>query len=137
MLTLTRDTWLAMVGHAYEGLPDEACGLIATDPTTGSVQAFYPCENVKRSSRVFGIGPKDWAAAEDDADRHGLALAGVVHSHTHTEAWPSPTDIDAAQAYEGIPEWHHLIVSLKRDAPVVRSYQIVEGKVSEEPIALG
>ena len=55
---------------------------------------------------------------------------GVVHSHTHSEPYPSPTDV--AQAPD--PTWHYVIVSLKRDAPEVRSYRIVDGTITEEPV---
>jgi [CysO sulfur-carrier protein]-S-L-cysteine hydrolase len=55
-----------------------------------------------------------------------------MHSHTHTEAYPSPTDIDQAP----VPDWHYLIVSLKREAPVLRSYRIVDGVVTEEAVGL-
>jgi hypothetical protein len=51
---------------------------------------------------------------------------GVVHSHTHSEPYPSPTDV--AQAPD--PGWHYVIVSLKRGAPESRSYRIVDGTIS-------
>ena len=54
-----------------------------------------------------------------------------MHSHTHTEAYPSPTDV--AQAPD--PSWHYVIVSLKRDAPVLRSFRITDGEIAEEPVA--
>jgi [CysO sulfur-carrier protein]-S-L-cysteine hydrolase len=125
-----------IVAQARAEYPNEACGLLGGDPLTGQVRVFYPCRNEKASSRVFSIGFKDWAAAEDDADARGLALMGTMHSHTHTEAYPSPTDVDQAQAYEGIPGWHHVIVSLKREAPVLRSYQISGERITEEPVGL-
>jgi proteasome lid subunit RPN8/RPN11 len=56
----------------------------------------------------------------------------VVHSHTHSEPYPSPTDV--AQAPD--PSWHYVIVSLKRESPEVRSYRIVDGTIAEEPIEL-
>ena len=59
------------------------------------------------------------ARAEDD----GLEVIGVFHSHTHSEPYPSPTDV--AQAPD--PAWHYVIVSLKREAPESRSYRIVDG----------
>jgi [CysO sulfur-carrier protein]-S-L-cysteine hydrolase len=34
------------------------------------------------------------------------------------------------------PTWHYVIVSLRAEAPVVRSYRIVGGAVAEEPIAV-
>ncbi|MFI5342563.1 MAG: M67 family metallopeptidase, partial [Candidatus Methylomirabilales bacterium] len=67
-----------------------------------------------------------------DAESRGLEVIGVYHSHTHTPAYPSPTDV--AQAPD--PSWHYLIVSLAEDAPVIRSYRIVDGNISEEPVVL-
>jgi proteasome lid subunit RPN8/RPN11 len=55
-----------------------------------------------------------------------------MHSHTHTEAYPSPTDV--AQAPD--PGWHYVIVSLKRESAVLRSYRLVDGAIDEEPVAL-
>lgn len=132
VLTLTRDVWLEMLGHAYDGLPEEACGLFGGHPETGEVTVFYPCRNMAESSKVYDIAPKDHLLADRDAESRGWELIGVMHSHTHTEAYPSPTDV--AQAPD--PGWHYVIVSLKRDAPVLRSYRIVDEKISEEPVAL-
>lgn len=131
-LTLTRHVWAQMIGHAYDGLPDEACGLLGGDPASGYVQVFYPCRNAAASSRVYTVDPRDHLAADRDAEAQGLELVGVMHSHTHTEAYPSPTDV--AQAPD--PGWHYIIVSLKRDEPVLRSYRIVDGEISEEAVGL-
>ncbi len=133
MLRLTRAPYLEMVGHAYDGLPNEACGLFAGEPASGGhVVAFYPCRNVAESSRVYTIDPKDYLLAERDAEKRGLSILGVMHSHTHTDAYPSPTDV--AQAPD--PDWHYVIVSLKQPEPVLRSYRIVDGQISEEQVAL-
>lgn len=121
-----------MVGHAYDGLPDEACGLFAGPPGTGKVTAFYPCRNTAASSRVYTIDPKEHLRADRDAEGRGLEINGVMHSHTHTDAYPSPTDV--AQAPD--PGWHYVIVSLRQEAPVLRSYRIVEGEIREETVAL-
>ena len=121
-----------MIGHVYDGLPDEACGLLAGDPVTGRASRFYATRNVAASSRVYTVDPGDHLRADRDAEDHGLEVIGVVHSHTHTEAYPSPTDV--AQAPD--PAWHYVIISLKREAPVLRSYRIVDGTVREEPVAL-
>jgi [CysO sulfur-carrier protein]-S-L-cysteine hydrolase len=133
VLTLTRPVWLEMIGHAYDGLPDEACGLFAGDPATGHVRVFYPCRNAAASSRVYTVDPRDHLAADRDAEKRGLELLGVMHSHTHTEAYPSPTDVNQAPD----PGWHYVIVSLKREEPVLRSYRIVDGTITEEPVGAG
>ena len=132
MLRLAERAYATLIGHVYDGLPDEACGLLGGDPATGKATVFYPCTNDARSSRIYTVNPRDHLRAERDAEAHGLEIIGVVHSHTHTEAYPSPTDV--AQAPD--PTWHYAIVSLKREAPVVRSYRISDGVVAEEPVQL-
>ena len=123
---------MAMVGHAYDGLPDEACGLFAGAPGTSQVTAFYPCRNAAASSRVYTIDPKDHLRADRDAEGRGLEILGVMHSHTHTDAYPSPTDL--AQAPD--PAWHYVIVSLRQEAPVLRSYRIDDEQSTEEPVTV-
>jgi len=132
VLTLTHEVWMQMVGHAYDGLPDEACGLFAGNPASGQVTVFYPCRNAAESSRVYTVDARDHLRADRDAEGRGLELIGVMHSHTHTEAYPSPTDVKQAPD----PAWHYVIVSLKREAPVLRSYRIVDDTITEEPVGL-
>lgn len=121
-----------MLGAAYDGLPDEACGLLAGPPGTSRCSAFYPCRNAAGSSRVYTVDPKDHLRADRDAEANGLEIMGVMHSHTHTDAYPSATDV--AQAPE--PSWHYVIVSLRADAPTMRSYRIVDGGIAEEVVSL-
>jgi proteasome lid subunit RPN8/RPN11 len=132
MLQISEAVHARMVAHAYDGLPDEACGLLAGRPGQSTATTFYPCRNAAESSRVYTVDPRDHLRAERDAEDHGQEIIGVMHSHTHTEAYPSPTDV--AQAPD--PSWHYVIVSLKREAPVLRSYRIEDGAVSEEPVTL-
>ena len=132
MLRLNHQSYLAMIGHLYDGLPDEACGLIAGHPAIGWVDRFYPTRNAAASSRVYTVDPKDQLRADRDAEERGIEILGVVHSHTHTEAYPSPTDV--AEAPD--PSWHYVIISLKREEPVLRSYRILDGKITEEPVVV-
>jgi proteasome lid subunit RPN8/RPN11 len=134
MLRLTHDAWLRMVGHAWDGLPDEACGLLVgtVRGDTAWVRRFEPTENDARSAKVYTVPPLAHLRIERAAEADGLAVVGVVHSHTHTEAYPSPTDVDQAPD----PEWHYVIVSLRDEAPVTRSYRIVDGSIAEEQVAV-
>ena len=93
---LAGSTYAEMVGLAYDGLPEEACGLLAGDPTVATVERFYPCRNAAASSRVYTLDPLDHLKAERDAEGHGWEIVGVMHSHTHTEAYPSATDVAEA-----------------------------------------
>jgi proteasome lid subunit RPN8/RPN11 len=132
MLRLTEATYLQMIGLAYDSLPEEGCGLLAGRPARGNVAVFYPCRNVAESSKVYTVDPKDHLRADRDAESRGLELIGVMHSHTHTDAYPSPTDVASAPD----PAWHYVIVSLREPEPVLRSYAIVEGKIAEEQVVL-
>lgn len=136
MLRLAADVYQRMVAHCYDGLPLEACGLLAGHPDTAKTgndkaEVCYPCRNEAKSAKVYSIGI-DYARAEDDADERGLQIIAVFHSHTHTDPYPSPTDI--AQAVD--PSWHYVIVSLRDEAPMVRSYRIVDGRIDEESLAV-
>ena len=122
-----------MIGHAFDGLPDEACGLVAGDAARRHISpGSTPAGTSPGRPQLYTVDPKDHLLAERDAEARGLEIIGVMHSHTHTEPYPSPTDV--AQAPD--PEWHYLIVSLKQPEPVLRSYRIVDGEITEEPVAL-
>ena len=126
-----------MVGHAYDGLPNEACGLLGgTTHLAGGVLAevFVPCRNADASSRTFSLGPDAWEKVDTEIEGRGLEVLGVVHSHTHTEAYPSPTDVDQA-GNPFLAGWRWVLVSLRQPEPVVRSYVIDGPKVTEEQIA--
>ena len=123
-----------LLTHLIDGLPDEACGLLGGNLGAGNqpcvVDAWYPSPNRASSSRVYTIDPKVHLQADRDAEDRGVELVGVVHSHTHSEPFPSPTDV--AQAPD--PNWHYVIVSFRLGEPMVRSYRILEGEITEEPV---
>jgi [CysO sulfur-carrier protein]-S-L-cysteine hydrolase len=120
-----------MIGAAYEGYPLEACGLLVGESTR--VHRFVACTNEAASARVYSVPGKELLHAERAAEADGLAVIGVFHSHTHSEPYPSPTDVEQAPD----PDWFYVIVSLKRDAPEARCYRIVDGAISEVPISVG
>jgi [CysO sulfur-carrier protein]-S-L-cysteine hydrolase len=132
MLLLPKLVHDQMVAHCLTGLPDEACGLLGGDPETGEAVTCYPTRNLAASAKLYTVDPKDHLRADRNAEAAGYSIIGVFHSHTHTEAYPSPTDV--AQAPD--PTWHYVLVSLRDVQPVVRSYRIVEGAITEEPVRL-
>ena len=135
-LRLTRAQYDAVIAHCYDGFPEEACGLLAgtlaDDEITGEVTAVYPCENAAHSARVYRIGGRDLMRSTLDANRRDEEIIGVWHSHTHTDAYPSPTDVEQAPD----PSWHYVIVSLREGEPMLRSYRIREGNITEESVVL-
>lgn len=137
-MRLSRRHHLRILGHCYDGLPDEACGLVAGRLRAGSlepdgrIEAVYPCRNGDASARTYSVDSRDHIASLRRAEAAGLELVGVFHSHTHTEAWPSPTDV--RQALE--PYWLYVIVSLKDGDPVLRSFRLTDGNIREVPVVL-
>ena len=132
MLLLLRPVHDQMVAHCLKGLPEEACGLLGGRLETGEAVTCYPTRNVAASATLYTVDPKEHLRADRDAEAAGNSIIGVFHSHTHTEAYPSPTDV--VQAPD--PSWHYVLVSLRDVQPVMRSYRIVEGVITEEPIRL-
>lgn len=122
-----------MVAQAYDCYPEEACGLLVGHPGGAQVLRFVACDNTTRSGKVYTIEPKAMLRAERHAEADGMEIIGVMHSHTHTEPYPSQTDVNQAPD----PTWHYVIVSLKREAPEARSYLLARGTIAEEPIAVG
>lgn len=128
MPTLPAELLVDMAAHAYEAYPLEACGLLLGPAGQDEIVEFVPTRNTTESARVYTVDPRDHLRIEREAEDRGLEVVGVMHSHTHSEPYPSPTDV--AQAPD--PTWHYVIVSLKRGTPETRSYRIVEGTITEE-----
>jgi len=131
MLRLPTPVYAEIVGHCLGGLPDEACGLLGGDPVSGDVARCYPTRNLAASAKLYTVDPAEHLRADRDAESRGNEIIGVFHSHTHTDAYPSPTDI--AQAPD--PSWHYVLVSLRDSHPVLRSYRI-SGEVVEEEVVV-
>ena len=121
-----------MVQHCLDGRPEEACGLLAgtADGNAAEATVCYPGRNLAASAVLYELDPQDHLRADRDAEGRGLEIVGVFHSHTHTEAYPSPTDVARAPD----PYWHYVLVSLRDPEPVVRSFRIVDAEITEEPL---
>lgn len=132
MLQMDAGVVTEMLAHCLDGLPDEACGMIGGDAEAGHGTICYPTRNAAASSRIYEVDPRELLAADRDAEDRGASLIGVFHSHTHTPAYPSPTDV--AQAPD--PDWHYILVSLRDSEPVIRSFRIRDGNITEEPVVI-
>jgi proteasome lid subunit RPN8/RPN11 len=131
-----------IVAHCWYGLPDEACGLLIgtlVDPSddesepTGHIVDAYPTRNEDASARTYTVHGQDYGAARKSARAQNAAIVGCWHSHTHTDAYPSPTDVNQAKWY---PSWIYVIVSLKYGEPVLRAYRIRDERIEECQVVL-
>jgi proteasome lid subunit RPN8/RPN11 len=135
-LRLSEEQYRRIVAHCYDGLPFEACGLLAgpvlAGEPTGLVTAVYPAANSEASARTYTVDSRDLIRAMRDAEGRGEELVGVWHSHTHTDPYPSDTDV--RQAFE--PGWVYVLVSLRDGSPELRAYRIRDSAVAEVPVVL-
>ena len=127
----------AIVAQARAEDPNESCGLIIGDrpAADGGVALRYePLRNLAASPYLYEIHPDDLLRLTIETDEDDSVFWGIVHSHTHTLARPSPTDI--RQAF--YPDALYVLVSLdpaeadpRTGAESLRAWRIVEGAVHE------
>ena len=130
MLSVSASLYNAMVASCVRALPNEGCGLLLGN-VDGTIVDVVTSPNVADSAKVYEVDSRVLLRTFRRAEDEGLEVLGVYHSHTHSEAYPSPTDV--VQAPD--PLWHYVLVSL-RDVPVVvRSFRVVDGDVTEEDVA--
>jgi len=131
-LHLDRHQLAEMAAHCLRCYPEEGCGLISGDPETGRVAGVHPARNAASSAQLYTVDPRDVLRVDREAEAAGHSIIGVFHSHTHTDPYPSETDVQQAPD----PSWHYVLVSLRHELPSTRSYRIADGTISEEPIVV-
>jgi proteasome lid subunit RPN8/RPN11 len=127
----------AIVALARAEYPNEACGLIVGDVAAadgGRALRFVPTRNKAASPYRYEIDPQDLLRLTIETDDADEVFWGIVHSHTHTPAVPSPTDIGLAF----YPDALYVLVTLSEDeadpttgAPGIRAWRIVDREVYE------
>ena len=128
---LDRTTFDELVAHARGDFPYEVCGLLAAEH--GRVVKHYRIPNAARSMTFYNMDPKAMLVAMNEMDDHEWDLVGIYHSHTHTEAYPSATDVELAFYADAV----YLIVSLQdEDHPHVRAFDIVDGVITERTVVV-
>ncbi|MEV4312733.1 M67 family metallopeptidase [Actinocrispum sp. NPDC049592] len=131
MLQIRRDLVDEIVAHARRDHPDEACGVIAGPEDTRLPERFVPMTNAARSPTFYQFDSMEQIRLKREMDANGEEPVVIYHSHTATEAYPSRTDIQLAQE----PDAHYVLVSTRHaDETELRSYRILDGVVTEEPV---
>ena len=116
-----------IVDQGLREFPNECCGLIAAEG--GVPVKVFPMTNADASPVTYRLDGKEQLRVFDELDERGGDLWAIYHSHTHSEAYPSETDVQLAF----YPDARYLLLSLAdRAAPVLRSFWIRDGEVTEE-----
>lgn len=130
-LTLPRAMVDEMIAHAREDAPNECCGIIAGKD--GAATRLYRAINAEQSPYRYSVDAKDLLRIYRDVDGRDEEFLAIYHSHTHTEAYPSPTDVRLA----AWPDAYYVLVSLMDEAaPVVRAYRIIDGAIEEHDLRI-
>ena len=122
----------AMVQHALEEDPNECCGILAG--AGGIVLQHYRITNTERSPYRYSMDGRELNQVLRELDDNGWEMQVIYHSHTHSPAYPSDTDVRLAANW---PDPYYLLVSLMdKQSPDVRLFTIWDGAVSEEPVVI-
>ena len=131
---LTQYDYDAIIGHAKQEAPLEACGLLGGEyrDSDAIVRRVYFLKNTDRSAEHFSMDPREQFGAVRNMREHGWKLLGNFHSHPATPARPS--EEDKRLAFDGT--LRYLILSLKAAQPVLKSFRIKDGEAAEEKIQI-
>ncbi len=134
-----------LIEHAREGDPDEVCGILGG--RAGEVTRVFRVRNTAeavtaergvfrdrdsgaapgRAPVHYYMDPRDQLRVYNELDDLGLDVVGYYHSHTHTEARPSPTDVRLATDLAPL----YVLVSLTHE-PDVRAWRISKADPADE-----
>ena len=127
-----------IVAHAQEEDPNECCGIIAG--IEGKATALYRITNVDRSPYRYKMDPREFFQAYREVEDQGWEILVLYHSHTHTEARPSDTDIRLATGPDGKSTWpgtFYVLVSLAdKNKPSLRAFTIEDTLVVEHDLRI-
>ena len=133
MLTLPKHIHDQIVAHARRDHPDEACGVVAGPAGSDRPERFIPMTNAARSPTFYEFDSTEQFQVWKDMDDKDEEPVVLYHSHTATEAYPSRTDV----SYASEPGAHYVLVSTRdEDQTEFRSYRIIEGQITEEPVTV-
>ena len=145
MIELERAFFDEMVEHGLAAFPNEACGVLAGKE--GRPVKFFAMANADASPASYRLDPREQLDAANEIEDEDWQTMGIFHTHTHTEAYPSPTDQDRAfwppigsePRMALFPDAYYLIMSLSvRSNPDLRAFRIRErDEVQEEEVAIG
>jgi proteasome lid subunit RPN8/RPN11 len=103
MLRIARNLLTQIHADGEQAYPEEGAGfLFGADGDDRSVQAIFSLSNAReREARPnrYLITAQDYLKAEKEAERFGLELIGVFHSHPDHPNLPSEFDREWAQPY--------------------------------------
>ena len=130
-LKLSRDGLKAIDGHALENFPRECCGLLLGKfgENVIEVKEVVEADNVLGSPVAFEADAELVFKTIKRAEKSGLELVGIYHSHPNIAAYVSARDSEMMKLWPGVA-W--LIVSAAKERVVERrAYILRDGGIEE------
>ena len=83
-----------LIDHARKCAPAESCALLfgKEESNTSTVKEVFLTKNTENSPVNFTISNDELLTGYQEAEKKGLDVIGIFHSHPHSEARPSSTD---------------------------------------------
>ena len=130
LLVVARQFADEMIAHSLEEDPDECCGILSG--SAGTVQRIYRITNAAKSPYRYLMDPQEFLKADLDSEWNGCEFIAFYHSHTHSPAYPSQTDVRMA-LQSGYLDVYYVLVSLEnKRAPQIRAFRIDDqGEITE------
>jgi proteasome lid subunit RPN8/RPN11 len=134
MVTLPHSIYDAMLAHCQSGYPGEACGVLASDEHE-QITKHWAARNAAEDPEDFSIiDSRELLTIWNEIDEHDWNFFSYYHSHTQTEAYPSPRDVEYANNW---PDTYYLIFSLRdREHPELRAFLIHEDQIEEHGVQI-
>jgi [CysO sulfur-carrier protein]-S-L-cysteine hydrolase len=115
-----------LIQHAREDLPNECCGIVASDD--GAAVKVFRAANAEASPVRYSLDPREQYRITMEIEEQGWELGAIYHSHTRSEPYPSQTDVNLAFS----PDAVYVIVSLREpDDPEIRAFRIADERIEE------
>ncbi len=138
MLKIKKETVEEIKKQGEEGYPYEICGfMLGNIDYQNNIREcieVYQVENrnKERANDRFEIDPKDYMKVEDYADKKGISIIGIYHSHPDHPDRPSQTDLMFAQ-----PDMSYIIVSVEKGKAVSwKSWELDKDKFKQEEVEI-
>lgn len=136
-LQIPQDIQAQIRAHGEAAYPHEGAGFLLgrADGEGRSVINILPAENAREDTarhNRYLLGPEQMLLAETTAQRLGLDVVGVFHSHPDHPSQPSEFDREWA-----LPFFSYIITSITQGkADETRSWRLLEDRTAfiEEPI---
>lgn len=135
MLTIRKQLVDQIIKHALEENPNECCGILTGN--LNNALNIYRISNTAKSPYRYLMDPQEFLLVDLESEKHGHEFVAFYHSHTHSPAFPSDTDVRMA-LQSGYLHVYYLLVSLEEKSnPDIRAYLIKDdGSISEQRLQI-